>query len=88
VEPENRRARESEEGPRLIEPRLVALFLAGCVLFGYPLPGLFDRPGEIFGLPRLYAYLLLAWSGFIAVLIWMFEGRESGRRSRGAARRK
>jgi len=82
AEAERPRASERDEGPRLIEPRLVALFLAGCVLFGYPLPGLFDHPAEVAGLPALYVYLLLSWAGFIALLAWLFESRDSWRRLR------
>jgi hypothetical protein len=91
TETERPRPGERDDGPRLIEPRLVALFLAGCVLFGYPLPGLFDHPAEVAGLPALYVYLLVAWAGFIAALAWLFERREGWRRpsaGRGAARRR
>jgi hypothetical protein len=48
-------------------PRLVALFLLGCLLFNYPLISLFDRSGTVFGIPVLYAYLLVTWTLFIGL---------------------
>jgi hypothetical protein len=48
-------------------PRLVALFLLGCLLFNYPLISLFDRSGTVLGIPVLYAYLFVAWALFIGL---------------------
>jgi hypothetical protein len=77
---------ESSDGARLIEPRLVALFLAGCVLFGYPIPGLFANPDETAGAPSLYLYLLVSWALFIGAIGWLFESRDRPRRASGGRR--
>ena len=58
---------------KLTGERLVAAFLAGCVLFNYPVLSLFDRPADLFGIPVIYAYLFLAWAGLIAVMAWFIE---------------
>ena len=67
------------KGPRLLEPRLVALFLAGCVLFGYPLPGLFGNSSDVGGIPALFFYFLVAWGGFIAALAWLVVSHDGQR---------
>lgn len=67
------------KGPRLLEPRLVALFLAGCVLFGYPLPGLFGKSSDVGGIPALFFYFLVAWGGFIAALAWLVMSHDGQR---------
>ncbi len=74
-------SRESVESPssageRLLSARLMALFIVGSVIFGYPILGLFSQPLTLFGLPLLYFYLFGAWAIFIAVLGWLVEGRE------------
>jgi hypothetical protein len=52
--------------------RLVALFVAGWLLFNFPLLGLWDREADVFGIPLLPAALFLLWGGLIAVLaLWM-----------------
>ena len=53
--------------------RLVVLFLAGVVLFNYPLLTLFNSPRTIAGIPLLYAYLFLVWAGFIGLMAWIIE---------------
>lgn len=63
------------QGSILRGPRLVALFLAGCLLFNYPVLALFDRPAEVFGLPLLFVYLFAAWFGLIALMTWIIERR-------------
>ncbi|MEM9558607.1 MAG: hypothetical protein AAGC60_30420 [Acidobacteriota bacterium] len=62
----------------LLAPRLVLLFLVGCLLFGYPLMELFSGSGTLAGIPVFYVYLFVAWAAFIAVLAWLASGR--GRR--------
>ena len=47
--------------------RLIALFVAGILMFGYPIVGLFSG-GELFGVPRLFVYLFLAWLTLIALV--------------------
>jgi len=56
--------------------RLAAVFLLGCVLFNYPLIALFNRPGEVFGIPLLYFYIFGAWAALIALMAWAVERRE------------
>ena len=58
--------------------RLVAVCLAGCVLFNYPLLALFDRPETVWGVPLLYVFVFAAWLLLIAALAWVVEGRQSG----------
>lgn len=53
--------------------RLVALFLLGCLLFSYPLLALFDAGGEVFGVPRLFAYLFGAWALLIVLVALVVE---------------
>jgi len=36
---------------RLLGPRLLLLFLTGCLIFGYPILGLFSQPFSCIGLP-------------------------------------
>jgi hypothetical protein len=51
-----------------VASRLVALFLAGCLAFGYPLLALFNVPETILGVPVLYAYLFGSWTILIVLL--------------------
>lgn len=60
---------------RLLAPRLLALFLGGCVLFGYPILELFSGPSTVGGVPLFFVYLFAVWAIFIAVLAWLVEGR-------------
>jgi hypothetical protein len=53
---------------RPVASRLVALFLAGVLAFGYPLLSLFNVPETVFGVPVLYAYLFGSWAILIALL--------------------
>jgi hypothetical protein len=66
------------EPERLIGPRSLALFLAGCLLFGYPILELFSQTRTIGGIPLLYVYLFVAWGLVIGLIAWLAEGR--GRR--------
>ncbi len=56
-----------------LSQRLVALFLVGLLLFGYPLLSLFSAPRLVFGVPLLYLYLFGAWLLIIAAAAWLFE---------------
>ena len=47
--------------------RAIALFAAGVVALGYPVVGLLSG-GEVFGAPRLFVYLFLAWLAIIVLL--------------------
>ena len=53
--------------------RLVALFMAGWVLFSYPLLSLFNVGGTVAGIPVLYAYLFGVWIALIALMILVVE---------------
>jgi len=55
--------------------RLVAVFLAGLILFNYPVLSLFDRFAVIAGIPLVFAYLFAAWAALIALMAWVVERR-------------
>ena len=61
---------------RLISQRLAFLFVLGCIFFNYPLLAIFNRPGTVFGLPPLYAWLMGAWLLLIALLALVVERRK------------
>ena len=70
-----RAARRIDTGHRLLAPRLVLLFLAGCLLFGTPAlwPTGHSAMTRIGGVPVLYVALFAAWALFIGVLGWLAE---------------
>ena len=70
-----RDARRVDTGQRLLAPRLVLLFLAGCLLFGTPAlwPTGQSALTRIGGVPVLYVALFAAWAVFIGVLGWLAE---------------
>ena len=73
-------SRRSYRGPgAVLTPRLLALFLGGCLLFGYPFLELFSRPSTVAGIPLLYVYLFTAWAVFIALIAWLVEGERRHR---------
>lgn len=53
--------------------RLVAAFIAGAVLFNYPVISLFDRSEPFFGMPMLWLCLFAIWVAMIAVVAWIVE---------------
>jgi len=53
--------------------RLLALFLAGWLLFSFPLLGLWDRDATVLGVPLFPAALFVLWGLLIAVLAWLME---------------
>lgn len=57
----------------LAEQRLVVVFLAGVVLFNYPVLMLFDRPELPFGFPLLYVFVFVVWAALIALISWIAE---------------
>ena len=61
--------------PSIKGQRLVALFLLGLLLFNYPLLHLFAGPGQLLGIPVLYAYVFLVWALLIAVMALVVEKR-------------
>ncbi|OGA94900.1 MAG: hypothetical protein A3E79_11155 [Burkholderiales bacterium RIFCSPHIGHO2_12_FULL_61_11] len=53
--------------------RLVALFVGGCLLFNFPLLGLWDRDATLFGVPLFPAALFILWALLIANMAWLME---------------
>ncbi len=53
--------------------RLVAIFLAGCVLLDYPILSLFSRSRTLGGIPLLYAYVFSTWALLIALMALVIE---------------
>ena len=66
--------------------RLVALFVAGWLLFNFPLLQLWDRDLTVFGIPLFPAALFLAWGAVIAALGWIAERGLDGERDAGAGK--
>jgi len=62
--------------PGIKGPRLVALFLLGLLLLNYPLLQRFERPGEVLGVPLLYAYVFAVWALLIALMALVLEKRD------------
>jgi len=60
---------------RLMVQRLFFLFLMGCLFFNYPLLSVFNRNGDFFGLPPLYAWLMGSWLALIVQMAWVVESR-------------
>ncbi|HWM41160.1 MAG TPA: hypothetical protein VNP36_01860 [Burkholderiales bacterium] len=55
--------------------RLIALSMLGCILFNFPILALFNVPGNVLGVPVLYAYLFIAWALLIGLMAWVVEKR-------------
>ena len=53
--------------------RLAGLFLLGCLLFNFPLLGLFNVQATVLGVPLVYAYLFGAWALLIALVALVME---------------
>jgi hypothetical protein len=63
---------------RLLAERLLALALAGWLLFNFPLLTLAlagGAEGLVLGWPRLALLLFVAWAGLIVLLAWWMERR-------------
>lgn len=67
-------------GGRRSNAILMALAAAGLLLLNFPLLLIWDRGGEVFGLPMLPVLLFLIWAGLIAALAWISESRPRNRR--------
>jgi len=55
---------------------LIVLFVAGLLLFNYPLLSLVNSSTPLFGVPLLYWYLFLVWLLLIAAaaaVIWYYR---------------
>ena len=61
----------------LTAQRLVALFLAGGLLFNFPLLALWDRETTLLGIPLFPAALFMLWAALIALLGLIVERDES-----------
>jgi hypothetical protein len=59
----------------IVNQRLVAVFLLGWLLLGFPLLALFDRPETIGGVPLLVVYLTSVWVALIVLLAVIVERR-------------
>ncbi len=57
---------------------LAVLFVAGCLLFGFPLLTLWDREATLFGLPLFPLGLFIVWGILIVALACLME--RGGRR--------
>ncbi len=58
---------------RLGHQRRTALFVAGGLLFNFPLLALWDGAARVAGLPLFPLALLLLWAGLIGLLAWLSE---------------
>lgn len=66
------------ETQQLLGPRLLLLFLGGCLLFGYPILELFSKPTTVAGIPLLFVYLFVAWAAFIGLIALLVERAQPG----------
>jgi hypothetical protein len=57
----------------LVVQRLLALFVAGWLLFDFPLLRLWQGGGTLMGVPLLPAMLFAGWALVIGVLAWLME---------------
>lgn len=55
----------------IVNKRLVALFLLGCVLFNYPILSLVNVNTLVLGIPLLYLYLFAVWAILIGLAVWI-----------------
>jgi hypothetical protein len=53
----------------------VAVFLLGLLLLNYPLLELFARPGDVLGVPLLFAYVFVVWAALIGLMAFVLETR-------------
>lgn len=56
--------------------RLAALFMAGVVVFNFPLLMLWDKDIQVCGIPLLPFGLFLVWAILMVLLAWIMESRE------------
>ncbi|RME79078.1 MAG: hypothetical protein D6784_01390 [Chloroflexi bacterium] len=53
--------------------QLVALFIAGVLVFNFPLLFLINRPVMVGGIPLLYLGIFLAWTVMIVMMALIIE---------------
>lgn len=58
---------------RLDSQRLLALFVAGCLLLNFPLLALWSHPVSVWGIPLFPLALFGLWALLIAVAGWLVE---------------
>lgn len=58
---------------RLGRDRLIALFVAGALLFNAPLLALWDGQARVLGMPLFPTALFLVWALLIGLLAWCTE---------------
>jgi hypothetical protein len=60
-------------GSDIKSQRLIALFLLGCLFFGFPVLYLFNLGDTVFGIPLSFLYLFLAWALLILLMALVAE---------------
>ncbi|PEN07999.1 hypothetical protein CRI93_06035 [Longimonas halophila] len=64
-----------------VQRRLVALFVVGCLMLGYPLLTVYSVPQTIGGIPVLYVVIFVIWAvliGASAAILHRATGGDSG----------
>lgn len=67
-----------------VQRRLVALFVAGCLLLGYPMLTVYSVPDTVAGIPVLYVAIFAIWAvliGASAAILHRATGGDSGQGS-------
>jgi hypothetical protein len=67
------RAGETAMFNSLAAQRLLMLFAAGWLFFGFPLLAVWDHDASLFGLPLLPAALFAGWFILIVAVAWIAE---------------
>lgn len=57
----------------LVAQRLAALFVAGWLVFSFPLLGIWDRDATVFGVPLFVVALFALWLALTVLLAWWME---------------
>lgn len=57
------------------DQRLIVIFLAGCLLFNYPILSLFSYDSLVAGIPILYIYIFVVWAALIGLMAIVIEYR-------------
>ena len=60
--------------------RLVFLFVAGWLLFNFPVLGLWDRDALLLGMPLFPAALFILWGVLIGAIAWLMERGDAASR--------
>lgn len=57
----------------LVAQRLAALFVAGWLVFSFPLLGIWDRDATVLGVPLFVVALFALWLALTVLLAWWME---------------